>query len=259
MGWIAALIASLFGMSVALSPRKKSSTKGGSNMSDPDYTPDVWEEVIAAVIAGDARYSRCKVAAAKAWLTEESGGNPCAWGDPPPIGTAENGDPKEIGIGQLYNPDDFKTLKISSAPLRAYCKPGTQIRTRKLTDQEMIDQVRYTVLEPMLWGLEFADEAVKTYGLSAWSEVDFWKLVKVKHAYKPILAMGMPAVVKHLGHAPESWIEFRQLLGMDDDAVRRKALAHETLAANERTKWLWMRALDNCEKIGNSVAATGVV
>lgn len=226
-------------------------------MSDPDYPVEAWRPTVEQLIA--TAYPRVLSPIAMKWLEDESGGNPCAFGDPPPIGTAPDGNPREIGLGQLYNPDDFKRLGISPSAFRAYCVPGTQKRSRKLTPDEMIAQVKYTVLEPIGWGMEKADAAVTAYGLDAWEPPDYWKLVKAPHALPGILQQGMPAVVKKLGRAPSGWLEFRQELGMDDPAIREKVKRKEQLTADEKVKWRWMRALDACEKIGNALLDPGAV
>lgn len=263
--WWLAPIAAVVGLSIALSSKKASaSSRKGSNVSDPEYAPAVWSPIIASLIGVDPKYARCKFGAAMAWGGEESGFNACAIGEPGEVAEdGSNQEPREIGLGQLYNPDDFRKLGINPSKLRAYCDPGTQHRNRKLTADEMIEQVKYTILEPMLWGLQFADNAVTAYGLQAWPEADFWKLVKVKHAYHLIVDQGMPAVLKKLGRSPANWLEFRQELGMDDPAVRAKAAMVRrklaTFTPHERMVWGWMRALDNCEAIGNAVAGTGTV
>jgi len=241
---------------IASQTRSARANSLGEQKMDPTYPPSAWAPVVASLIS--SKYPRVKMAPALKWIADESGGNPCAWGDPPPEGTAEDGNPREIGIGQLYNPDDFNRLKITSSSLRAYCVPGSQRLSRKLSPQEMIDQVTYTVMEPIMWGMEKVDTLAAQYTLP-WGEVDYWKLVKAPHALPGIINTGFPAVVKKLGRTPGDWNEFRQVLGMDSDEVRQKALKRQPMTDEEKTRWRWMRALDACEKIGNSLTENGGV
>src|ERR1700741_1478013 len=104
------------------------------------------------------------------WLAMESDGAPCAFGKPGAKGP--DGQPLEIGLGQIYNPDDFKLLGLTArgitpATFRAYCAPNSQQRTRKLTGKEMEDQVRYTLLAKIDQSMGVADGAVAKHGL-AW-------------------------------------------------------------------------------------------
>lgn len=255
MQWLLAPLAALLGvlLSTKVARARSATSQSESPMSnDPDYPPSVWEPIVRTLLS-TAPYSRLDFRAVMAWGDMESGWNACAIGEP---GDTYQGQPREIGLGQLYNPDDFNRIKlVTPAKLRAYCIPGTQRRSRKLTADEMIEQVRYTILDPMTWGVAKANEAVHAYGLSAWSVPDFYKLVKAPHALPGIIGSGLPAVVKKLGRAPQSWNEFRQTLGMDDPEARRKATSglRAQMTDAEKTHWRWMRALDACEKLGNSV------
>jgi hypothetical protein len=230
-------------------------------MADASYTVATWQPVIARMLTEPA-FTRIVLPYAMKWAEIESGWNPCAIGSPGQTGP--DGFPREIGLGQLYNPDDFTREGVSPAAFRAYALVSTadetkalaaqylaayankdsatmhaialkmQTHARALTAQEMDAQVRYTLLLPIAHDMTIADAAVHTYGLS-WSVPDYWKLVKAPHALPAILGNGMPAVVKKLGRAPSSWAEFRSVLGMN---------------SNDQ----WNRALNACETCGNAVA-----
>jgi hypothetical protein len=234
---------------------------------DPDYSLQSWAPIVARLIPQVA--PRAPQAFVMKWLEIESGGNPCAVGDPGQLGP--DGNPAEIGIGQLYNPDDFVAFGARAGDFRAYCQPAAplsaayrqaradlsnaqgdvalqtaakarmataarqmQTKTRMLTPAEVDAQVRITLLDKIEQGITHADGVVHANGLS-WSVPDYWKLVKAPHALPAILGNGMPAVVKKLGRAPTSWAEFRSALGMENYPQ-------------------WKRALDACEACGNAVA-----
>jgi hypothetical protein len=224
--------------------------RGGS--FDPDYPPEVWFPIVSSLILKD--YRRIDPRIAMKWLVMESDGAPCAFGIPSDKGP--DGEPSEIGLGQIVNPDDFKLLGlaargISPSMFRAYCAPNSQRRTRRLTSKEMEDQVRDTLLAKIDQSMGVADGVVLKYGLK-WQSADYWKLVKSSHAWPPILNTGLPAVVKKLGRAPRSWSEFRQVLGMDsmikDDAVRSKTYG-QVIPKHSR----WHNGLNNAEELASAV------
>ena len=77
------------------------------------YSPASWSPLVTSLVAGgpiDPRF-------AMAWLTMESGGNPAAIGSPAQLGP--DGFPREVGLGQLYNPDDFARQGLTTTPFRA--------------------------------------------------------------------------------------------------------------------------------------------
>lgn len=233
----------------------------------PAYTDPhvaVWQPIVHRLIASE--FPRTNEAFAMKWLELESGGIPGAVGDPGSV--AQDGNPVEIGIGQLYNPDDFARYGVNPAAFRAYtpfaqplaaqyraaekindtatmAKVRNQMQslTRALTPDEMDDQARYTLLKKIGDGIVNADVITKTYGLT-WSPADYWKLVKAPHAYPPILK-AMPDVVRKLGRSPSSWAEFRMALGMD--GMTTDANGHPVPKFP-----LWVRALNICEACGNA-------
>lgn len=249
------------------------------------YDPSVaaWQPIVHRLIASE--FPRVNEAFAMEWINVESDGNPCAVGDPGSV--AQDGNPVEIGIGQLYNPDDFKRYGVDPSAFRAYApfaRPlaqeyrdaekalaaaeqannaagassaratmakvsrQMQTQTRALTPAELDDQARYTLLHKIADGITNADHVSQMYGL-AWQSPDVWKLVKAPHAWPPILNEGMPAVVKKLGRAPASWSEFRTALGMDGMTTD----AHGSPVPKFP---LWVRGLNICEACGDATRPT---
>jgi hypothetical protein len=231
-----------------------------------------WRPIVHELIA--STYPRINEAFAMKWGDAESAWNPCSVGAPGSLGP--DGNPTEVGVGQLFNPDDFNRFGIQAADYRAYCQPAAplaaqyraavaakdsaaaraaarqmQSLTRPLTLQEMVDQVHWTLLAKIDEGMKVADAAVQKYGLQ-WPFRDYWKLVKAPHAYPPILNTGMPAVVKKLGRAPTDWAEFRRVLDMDMPNAEKLAAAGDPKA---KLHWAWMRGLNGSEKLGNAAVA----
>ncbi len=231
---------------------------GAGGSSDPDYPLAIWLPIVSSLISTD--YKRVDPRIAMKWMAMESDGAPCAFGRKSQLGP--DGQPREIGLGQIYNPDDFKTLGLTAlgitpAMFRAYCAPNSQRRTRTLSAKEMEDLVRYTLLAKIDQSMGVADRAVATYGL-AWATADYWALVKSTHGWPQILSKGLPGVVKKLGRAPTSWAEFRQELGMD--ALVKDGDSRSKTYGQMVPKFpLWRRSLDNAEKLARAVAdAAGI-
>lgn len=228
-----------------------------------------WHPTVASLIR--STYPRVNDPFSMAWMQMESDGNPGAVGDPGSI--AADGNPREIGLGQLYNPDDFKAFGVTAAPFRAYLPDAAplagqylaakaindkvkmnqiartmQTPTRPLTDAEKVAQVQYTLLAKIDQCISKVNDVEKKYAITwSTSSPDYWKLVKAPHALPGILNQGMPAVVQKLGRAPSSWKEFRTALGMD---VYVKNDAGQDVPKFSQ----WVRALNACEKCGDAVA-----
>lgn len=258
---------------------------GGHRVSAVSQDPRVaaWQTLVRQLIASE--FPRVDDRFAMAWLAMESGGNAVAVGDPGRLGQGSQ-EPAEIGLGQLYNPDDFHAFGIDPAAFRAYAPAAAplaaqynqlrasaatataagdtttaatersaasqiarqmQTATRELTPSEKADQVRWTLLAKIRQSMAKADTAVSTYGLRGWSLPDYWKLVKAPHALPAILNEGMPAVVKKLGRAPVSWAEFRSALGMD-------AMIADADGKTVPKYPQWVRALNACEACGDATA-----
>lgn len=189
------------------------------------YTPSFWAIVLAPRVA----IAKIPLQFALDSITEESGGNPCAIGNPSQYGP-DGVLPREMGIYQFYNPDDLKFLHVDGHDLRAYCNPNkvqyangvmgpSQEVIRELTPEELSQQADMTV------GKINRDRAVAAsvlHGVGAtWpaegaGQVDFWRAVKLVHGLPGILGSGMPAFKAKYGHAPKSWVEFRRAIESGD-------------------------------------------
>ena len=136
------------------------------------------------------------------WITVESAGNPCAFGSATAKGP--DGNPLEMGLGQLYNPDDFRALGITPSTWRTYCLAGTQTVTRDLTADECKSQVNG------LPGLINRCRTTARKYCVGWAETsgDFLACVKLCHGLPGLVTFGLAAVAKKLGRNPVSFNEF---------------------------------------------------
>jgi hypothetical protein len=193
------------------------------------YDVESWRGLVTK-LAGDI-----PVAFVQAWNTKESGGNPCAFGSANAKGP--DGNPLEMGLGQLYNPDDFDALGIDAGSWRTYCEAGTQNVTRDLTADECTSQVK-----GLIGLINRCRTAARKFN-PGWSETsaDFWRLVKLNHAL-PGLLQGMTAVTKQLGRAPNDWAEFRA-------TVVTVTLDTETMKYSSE----FDKELDNAETTGGAI------
>lgn len=119
-----------------------------------------------------------------AWISRESGGNPCSY-------TTLH----EAGIWQLMPPDNTARAGTTEAALRAYCVGSTQQAARPLTQDELDEQVRS--------GIQYINYARQlAHSVVPWSESnpDFWKMVKMVHV--------APARVTAYGPGSISWADF---------------------------------------------------
>jgi len=158
-------------------------------------------------------------------IKEESGGNPCTIGNPEQYGP--DGNPRELGIFQLYNPDDLKLVRRTGAQMRAYCNPNkvqyhlrdgrmvmgpSQEVSRLLTSEEMgaeVDAVLAKIGASRASVLRCTTENGVTWPLDS---KDFWRLVKLWHGLPGLVSTGLHAVAKYLGRPPRSWAEYRHLV-----------------------------------------------
>lgn len=180
-------------------------------------------EVWAARLASLAVAAGLQLAYVLKFVSMESGGNPCAVGYPPAKGP--DGNPKEMGIAQFFNPDDLRDFGMTGAGLRAYCVPGDQhevlfkgklVRgfsselSRPLTDGEMDEQARGTIDLVNRCRRSARRQLADVGAGPAWSEAhqDFWALVKLQHGLPELSTQGLPAVRKLLGRPPRDWAEF---------------------------------------------------
>lgn len=179
----------------------------------------------AALLAPGCVTSGIPLAFALKWVDMESGGNPCAIGYPPARGP--DGMPLELGIAQLYNPDDLHltTPPLTGGELRAYCVPGDQHEI--LYKGRVIRGFSQSLLRPLLpeektrqaqGAIDLIRASVRRAegdlrGVGAgpgWTRDgrDFWRLVKFQHGLPAFSREGMPAVARLLGRAPRGWTEF---------------------------------------------------
>jgi len=148
-----------------------------------------------------------------AWLKVESAGNPCSytW-------------MRESGIFQLMNPDNLRTAGTTEAALRAACSSDAgaaciaskqrcnELPIRDLTDDERAEQVRSGIQYVQAMRAQ-AQHKLDAAGVD-WPEsgTDFWKFVKLQHAY-PGPSQGWVATAKQtLGRDP-TWDEMIQYGG----------------------------------------------
>lgn len=164
--------------------------------NQPAYpTVEQWRDLVTQM-AGDL-----PVEFLMAWIACESGGNPCSY-------TSMG----ESGIFQLMPPDNINTAGTTVAALRAACVGNTQQASRALTDDEKYEQVRS--------GITYANamRAVAHNKLAAagvdWPEdnADFWRVVKLQHAYPGPTAGWLATATQQLGRPPASWAEMRSTI-----------------------------------------------
>lgn len=129
-----------------------------------------------------------------AWMSKESGGNPCGY-------TSLH----ESGPFQLMPPDNTSQGGTTEAALRAAC--SGQSLARSLTDADIREYVlsfeRY-----LAYIITYAKAKLAAAGAN-WSESspDFWKMVKFVHVAPARIAPWLAAATAGLGHPPRSWAE----------------------------------------------------
>jgi hypothetical protein len=162
------------------------------------------------------------------WIDLESGGNPCAVGYPAARGP--DGCPRELGIAQLYNPDDLQRFGVTGAQLRAYCVPGndhaitykgrtvrgfSSALLRPLTADEMQAQADAAVALIARCMTTATADLVGVHAGATWSRStrSYWALVKLQHGLPGLSRSGLPAVTRRLQRPPMGWQEFKDTLG----------------------------------------------
>lgn len=212
-----------------------------------------WEAYVRTVISSDP-YALQLLPFHLAWIQKESGGNPAAIGANGAKGP--DGYPREIGLYQLYNPDDFTNSGGLGTPaqLRAYCvkslfRPDAEKLSRAMTESEKAQQVAMGA-----WLVNRSRKRAEQYLAAVkagptWlpeKGPDFWRMAKLVHALPGLAKNGMRATAKKLGRAPLSWAEFRAVV----------PTLTETEFADSGT-WRYhkdfARLLDNAESVGGTV------
>ena len=160
-----------------------------------------------------------------AYIGVESGGNPCSIGVPGAKGP--DGQPQELGLFQLYNPDDLKALKATGKELREYCaSDGSSRQTRQLTAKEIGRHVGLGIANIQKHKAR-AVAAMQKYGYK-WDEnsKDFWRMVKLVHALPVLVDLGKNPATKQvadkLGYAPSTWDQFRETYASFNPRARFK-------------------------------------
>lgn len=136
-----------------------------------------------------------------AWMQRESDGNPCSYTTM-----------RESGLFQLMPPDNTDQGGTTEAALRAACVGSTQQTSRDLTDDEKNEQIRSGVQYVNVMR-DRAHAKLRAAGLD-WSESspDFWRMVKLQHAYPGPTATWLTAATTKLGRPPATWDEFRSAI-----------------------------------------------
>jgi len=200
-----------------------------------------------------------------AWLAVESGGNVCAVGEL--TATGPDGYPREVGLFQIYNPDDFRALGASPAEILdgvcAIPPPGArqhkasdggwadgsqrnpQHQVAPLTEAQIARNVALGVALVQMKQRQVAPWLQRAG--AAWSGPDYWSLVKSYHGWPPIANHWLGVVAQHLGRAPSGWMEFRATLAAIEPTANFNA------ALKEQTPLY--RGLENAEWTGFHVEA----
>lgn len=194
---------------VTLSSVKRTDQESDSVTVSP--TTDAYRALVAVRLA-DPRFLGINLDFCMRWMQEESAGNLCARGKADQWGTGDAHSakfPREMGLGQLYNIDDFRQFGIDPASFRAYCKPGdSQEMSREATADEIDQQVVGFLL--LVDKCRKAARAVST----GWDEssADFRCMTKLYHALPVLVTPGFVKVVAILGRKPSGWMEFADVL-----------------------------------------------
>lgn len=233
------------------------SSQGGGSTA---MTTQAW----SAPLAGPCLAAGIPLPYALRWIEMESGGNPCAVGYPPAHGP--DGEPLELGIAQLYNPDDLGVIspRLTGAELRAYCVPGDhhQVRwpggtvvgfssemSRPLTQAEIQRQADATVALIQRSMREAQADLVSVGATWSSSRRDYWALVKLQHGLPALSRQGLPRVTAYLGHPPSDWAEFAR-------SIDRIRLDDRT---EQRFRKDFPRILDNAQRCASAVPERGVM
>lgn len=141
-----------------------------------------------------------------AWIKRESGGNVCSY-------TSYG----ESGIFQLMPGDNMNQGGTTEARLRPAC--SGQSMTRAFTSDELDEQVR-SGIQYIKVMRDAARRKLAAAGVN-WSEdsADFWRVVKLQHAYPGPTAAWLAGATAALGHPPATWAEMRSTISGYDSVL----------------------------------------
>lgn len=225
------------------------------NLNDPMIAR--WHPLVygSAVVWGPRMHADYKQLTqfAMAWLGIESGGNECAVGNKYTVVPPGNA-PREIGLWQIYNPDDFKKLGIDPLELVSYCvrpaagQPNPQKLAHPTTDAQKARHVDIG-MQVIADKRAYADHYLGASGVR-WpnDSPDHWRMVKAVHALPVLANTAIAQVTKRLGRAPSSWHEYRSTY----EAINHRARYVPGKPRGEQDGY-W-RALENAEWTGGQVS-----
>jgi hypothetical protein len=245
------LLTGLLGLTIYES-RVIKAKKRYSDKLTMEYTTQSWLELIT--VLANQHTPPLDVPFLMEWITLESGGNPCAIGDP--VNGQGSNYPQEMGIMQVYNPDYIPILKFDPALLRAYCGANfSQSVTRLLTEDEVLYQgnllinlVDYCINNAN----QYMMQASIAWGINSQS---YWKAVKLWHAL-PGLVKGFPLVSQKLGRSPNDWNECVATLNTFGPAYGGK-IDNPTIEQVHAYNRAWS-AFNNANSCGNAFVGSKV-
>ena len=237
MWWLIPSVLTALGLGFLV--KKKDEETTGIDVETDTVAIKKWEPITIAI----AVPAKIPWQYAQAWIAIESSGNPCAIGEKNKYGP--DGNPKEMGLFQLYNPDDLKSLKATGDELRAYCIPGTQKLSRVMTSVEIRRHVELGI--GLILKCKRRADQFLTANKVNWSPSgrDYWRFVKLYHALPAIVSPGLSDVCKALGYPPRTWSEFR--------AAYEKLNPRARFNPNVEKQDGYYRALDNAQWTGGAV------
>lgn len=249
VGWLFAIAATAIGFLITATSYASRSAKV-INLQDPMIKQ--WEPYVRPA----AIQHHVDPGVAMFWLAIESGGNICEVGERTARGP--DGSPKEIGLFQLYNPDDFARLRANASDLRAYCvkpepgQPDPQKLSRQPTEAEKAQHIGLgiaLILRCMSVAAHYMTLAGITWNVGT---ADFWKATKLVHALPVIVSQGFLAVAHKLDHPPATWDEFRTAY----ETIQPRA-KFDPSKPRDKQDGYW-RALENAEQTGNHFEGASV-
>ena len=140
-----------------------------------------------------------------AWLQKESAGNPCSWTSL-----------RESGAYQLMYPDNLTQAGTTEDQMHPVppCVSGRQTAASfdSLTDAQAAEQVRAGI-QYVNYVAGVARAKLDAAGVT-WGDgnPDFWRFVKLQHAYPGPSAGWLASATDQLGHPPASWDELRSTI-----------------------------------------------